>query len=233
VLNVVVPAAGLGTRFAEAGYELPKPLVDVCGQPMLSRVINNLRPAQEHRVIVVSRLANEDVWPLLTSNDIAYHLDEPTQGAVDTILRVESLITDEPLLIGNADQLAALDVNDFIDAADGFDGVFVTFRSSKDHHSYVVTDNRIVQEIAEKSVISSEAMTGIYFFRSGTDFVEHAVKVLVNDIRCNGEYYVSSVIAKMIESGSEFITYDAPSAMLGTPSELQLFEMAVEVAREL
>ena len=51
MLNIVVPMAGRGSRFADAGYNLPKPLIPVHGRPMTEVVINNLRPSGVHRFI--------------------------------------------------------------------------------------------------------------------------------------------------------------------------------------
>ena len=41
-LNVLIPMAGAGTRFREAGYTFPKPLIDVNGKPMIQTVVDNL-----------------------------------------------------------------------------------------------------------------------------------------------------------------------------------------------
>ena len=233
MLTIMVPAAGNGSRFREAGYEKPKPLVNVLGKPMLRRVMDNLQPSRAHRFVIVSRLDPISVWPLLGCDDIAYHLSKPTEGAVDTILQAKRYITDEPLLIANTDQLIDFNVNDFLDSANDVDGALVTFKSNKEHHSYVATVGNAVQGIAEKQVISNRAVTGVYYFQSGTDFVEHAEQVLEANDRYNSEFYVSSAIARMIKAGHLFTAYDAPSFMLGTPEELQLFEVAVRLGRNV
>ncbi len=41
-VNIVIPMAGNGSRFAMAGYDLPKPLIDIVGKPMIQRVIDNM-----------------------------------------------------------------------------------------------------------------------------------------------------------------------------------------------
>ena len=42
MINIVIPMAGRGQRFTEAGYDKPKPLIDVVGVPMIKRVIDSL-----------------------------------------------------------------------------------------------------------------------------------------------------------------------------------------------
>ena len=41
-LTVLIPMAGAGSRFQQAGYTFPKPLIDVRGKPMIQLVVENL-----------------------------------------------------------------------------------------------------------------------------------------------------------------------------------------------
>lgn len=233
MLTIVIPCAGEGSRFTAAGYG-PKPLIPVCGKPMLARVMENVRPTQPHRFVIVSRMDSADVTPLLGPADTAIELHSPTEGAIDTILKAGHLATYEPLMVANVDQLALFDPDAFMKYTYGTDGGLLTFRSSTPHHSYVnVDDDGIITEIAEKRVLSNRAVVGIYYFAHGWDFIAHCEQVIAANDRYNSEFYVSSAISRMIANGRRFVTYDAPTAILGTPSELQLFEMAVEVGRDI
>lgn len=216
-IHIVIPAAGDGQRFKDAGYELPKPFIDVFGKPMIERVEMNLRPyGMTHQVHI---LFKED-------------LKRPSSGALETIMQADFDL-EGPLIIANCDQLVAFhkSVHDLIDCP--YDGALVVFKSNKPHHSYVETKDGVITRIVEKEVISSTAVTGVYYFKHARDFYDAAMEVISRDEKVNGEFYVSSAIAKMIEDGSKLVAYEAPSAMLGTPEELQLFEAAVKVAREL
>ena len=232
MITILIPCAGLGTRFREAGYQLPKPMIDVVGRPMIQRVMDNLRPTAAHRFIIISRLTH--VLLPLRAPDVHLVLPEETEGAVDTILKARHHLFG-PLVVGNCDQLVDFDVDEFIDISPRLAGSLVTFKSNRPHHSYVITDDEgNITKIVEKQVISNQAVTGVYFFTHGEDFADHALKVLLADNdRYNGEFYVSSVIDKMIQNGRQFTTYDAPSVMLGTPDELQAFEVAVRVGMTL
>ena len=42
MINIIIPMAGHGKRFVEMGYDKPKPMIDVCGDPMIKRVIDSL-----------------------------------------------------------------------------------------------------------------------------------------------------------------------------------------------
>ena len=41
-MQIVIPMAGRGSRFKDAGYTNPKPLIDVNGRPMISVVVSNI-----------------------------------------------------------------------------------------------------------------------------------------------------------------------------------------------
>ena len=53
MLNIVIPMAGRGSRFSEAGYTMPKPLIDVFGHPMIEYVTRNIKPTCEHKFIYI------------------------------------------------------------------------------------------------------------------------------------------------------------------------------------
>lgn len=234
MITLLLPAAGNGARFREAGYDRPKPMIDVAGRPMLQRVLDNLRPNGPRRAVIISRLEREDVEPLLEPDDTAIYLTEPTRGALETILAAKDAYSGGPLVLGNCDQLVDFDVNEWIRSAKGVDGSLVTFRSTRQHHSYVKANAQgVIEKIVEKQVISTEAVTGVYYFNDGADFMKYAAAVVDDDDRYNGEFYVSSALSRMVQDGYRLKTFDAPSAMLGTPLELQLFQMAIRVGRTL
>lgn len=225
-MHILIPMAGNGQRFRDAGYTEPKPLIDVEGTPMIRRVVENLRPNRFHRITLITR-QEHGVKSKITMSDLTtIELCKPTSGSIATLLAAEKLITDEPLLIANCDQLLDFDVNDFIDhyEANDVDGSFVIFDSQNPHHSYVTFDeDSFVNGIAEKRVISNHAVTGVYLFRNGKLFMEAAHRVIDKDIRVNNEYYVSSVIDLLIKDGLKFVAYEGQSIMLGTPEELQKY----------
>jgi NDP-sugar pyrophosphorylase family protein len=221
MIHVVIPAAGSGQRFADAGYRQPKALIDVAGVPMLQRVIDNIRPSRAHRVTVISQVP-------LPGIGVEVVLTGPTGGAVESILKAD--IGDGPLLVANCDQLVGLDLDDMLQG----DGCVATFRSAKPHHSYVRLDEAgYVVEVAEKRVISHHAVAGLYYFADGARFVAAARSVVDNDRRVLGEFYVSSVLAELVEAGKKLATVGTDVAVLGTPEELELFLMASRVAGRL
>ena len=62
MLNIVIPMAGRGSRFADAGYADPKPLIPVHGVPMIRLVIGNIRPSCAHRFIFICQRAHVQAY---------------------------------------------------------------------------------------------------------------------------------------------------------------------------
>lgn len=223
MINVVIPMAGNGQRFKDAGYLLPKPLIEVDGVAMLARVIHNIRPKATHVFTLITREWSDMIGYGFISPSMGntISLSEPTDGAVCTILKARSRISGSPLLLANCDQLIDFDVNDFIASGENS---LVTFNSSNPHHSYVkVGEDGYLLDIVEKEVVSDRAVAGVYYFNNGAQFLEYADEVVARDLKTKGEFYLSSVIDLMIQDGVAFTEYDAPSYMLGTPEELERY----------
>ena len=53
MINIVIPMAGAGSRFANAGFKDPKPLIKINDIPMIKIVIDNLKPKQDHKFIFI------------------------------------------------------------------------------------------------------------------------------------------------------------------------------------
>lgn len=232
-MKIIIPAAGKGSRFAEAGYKEPKPMIDVLGKPMLIRVADNVVPEpDEDELILITRQEHDINLNAYEGNGRVLALHNDTEGAVATLLVAEQFVKeDQPIVIANCDQLVDFDADLFVDT--DLDGRVVVFPSNKPHHSYVKTEGDVITEIAEKVVISNMAVTGVYYFKSSKAFFDACRKVIEHDTRTNGEYYVSSAIAELIKSGKHIGVYEAPSTMLGTPEELQHFLVAARVAQTL
>ena len=55
MINIVIPMAGKGSRFAKSGYEKPKPFIDVNGKPMIVRVLENLSYLDARYILIARR----------------------------------------------------------------------------------------------------------------------------------------------------------------------------------
>ena len=238
LLNIVLPIAGRGSRFAEAGYALPKPLIPVHGKAMIEVVVNNVRPSRPHRFVFVAlqahldHLGMRDTLMRIAPGCEIIPVREVTQGAACTVLLARDLINqDEPLMLANSDQWVDININDYLATLDrrSADGLIMTMRADHPKWSYVgLGPDGWVSRVVEKQVISQEATVGIYNFRSGADFVRGAQRMIEKDLRVNGEFYVAPAYNELIADGAKICVHNvgeegAGMYGLGIPADLDDF----------
>ncbi|EDS5739762.1 NTP transferase domain-containing protein [Salmonella enterica] len=239
MLNIVIPMAGEGSRFANAGYADPKPFIDVAGVPMIELVISNLRPDYDHRFIFVCQqehLQRYDFRSSLTTlapGCEVIGLSGKTDGALCSVMQAAGWIdNDSPLIIANSDQWVDSDINTFVECltTEQLDGLVMTMKASDAKWSYAqLNSDGWVTQVVEKEVISDEATVGIYGFTRGTDFCRFARRMIANNLRSQGEFYVAPVYTLMAQAGLNRIrvqnigTEGNGMHGLGTPADLQTF----------
>ena len=238
MLNIVIPMAGRGSRFAEAGYKDPKPLIPVHGKPMIQVVVENLMPKYEHRFIFICQnqhIKDYDLVPKLKSmakNVEIIGIDGITEGQVCTVLKAKHLIdNDEPLMTANSDQYIDFDINDYLSVMDdkNLDGLIMTMKADDPKWSYAKTDkDGFVVETAEKKVISENATVGIFNFRRGKDLVCSAEQMIADNIRVNNEFYTCPCYNYLIREGKKIGIYGIGEEYkgmygLGIPNDLDFF----------
>lgn len=235
MLNIVIPMAGAGTRFSEAGYLDPKPLISVNGIPMIELVVNNLTPSVDHRFIFIVQESHYQVYKLeqllnrITKGPKIVLINGITDGAACTVLQaLEHIDNSDELMIANSDQYLECDIDKYLESSFD-DGLIMTMRASGEKWSYLKTDHAgFVTEVAEKRQISEIATVGIYNFREGSLFVKSAREMIHRDDRVNGEFYVAPVYNYLINNNYKVAHYsigDSGQAMfgLGTPEDLNYF----------
>lgn len=234
-INLVIPAAGKGSRFSEAGWKKPKPFIDIDGISMLERVIKNVRPDNCKVNLIINSehiKQNEDVISKLKEHANINFIDQITEGTACTVLMSRSEIdNDNPLLIANSDQIVDFDVNKYVDDcfSRGLDGSILVFKDldMNDKWSFAKLDsNNMVTEVAEKKPISDLATVGIYLFSKGRDFVNSAVDMIVRNDRVNNEFYTCPVYNYMIKSGLKIGVYEIDFKDmhgLGIPEDLNAY----------
>lgn len=236
-VNIVVPLAGAGTSFKQAGYTFPKPLIDINGKTMIQVVTENLKPKSAHKFIFVcfkehyDKYSLHDIFHNSTKGNFEYiKLLYPTQGAACSVLTAIDFINNSnELIIANADQTIDISLDKFIRFARKLriDGAIITFKSNHPRWSYVRIDKKgNVLETAEKKLISDNATAGIYYFREGSIFVKAATSMIEKDIRFNTEFYVCPVFNELILTNKKikiFPIKEDQMHSLGTPEDLSKF----------
>lgn len=226
-LNILVPMAGAGKRFRDAGYDVPKFMIDVVGQPMIARVIANMPKGRFIFLVQREHLEKFPVETLLEEyapGSAIIPVDGLTEGAACTCLLARDLIdSDRPLLIANCDQLMGWDPDHFIGTVGSDDGAILTFTSNSPKNSYVNVCDGFVTEVAEKDVISDIATCGVYYYRKGKYFVEGALEMISKGIRTNGEFYVAPAYNEILDWARVSIYWVDAHHPIGTPEDLTVY----------
>lgn len=238
MLNIVLPIAGRGSRFAVAGYSQPKPLIPVHGLPMIAAVVRNVRPSCGHRFIFVALAEHlehagmREALTLASPGCEIVPVDRVTEGAACTVLLARQFIdSGDPLMLANSDQWVDVNIDDYLASMERqrADGLIMTMRADDPKWSFVgLGQGRCVTRVVEKEVISNEATVGIYNFRRGCDFVRGAESMIARNLRVNNEFYVAPVYNELIEEGARIGVYNvgregAGMYGLGIPSDLESF----------
>jgi len=231
-MNVLIPMAGAGSRFQQAGYTFPKPLIDVEGKPMIQVVVENLNiDATYIYVVQKSHRAQynlDTLLNLITPNCKIVEVDGLTEGAAcTTLLAKEFIDNDAPLLMANSDQFLEWDSNEFMYKMNEqkVDGGILTFHATHPKWSFAKVDEYgYVTEVQEKNPISDIATVGVYYWAKGSDYVKYAEQMIEKNIRTNNEFYVCPVYNEGIEDGKKFKTFNIEKMWgLGTPEDLKYY----------
>lgn len=235
-MNFLITMAGEGRRFREAGYELPKMLIEAKGKTLLEWSIDSLPLALCSRLIFVAQQKHEDEYQLSKKIGFIYKnrvpslhfkfIEKLTRGQSETACLAKDLIDhSKPLLIFNIDtQFSSSSLEKNL-LNEKIDGVLGAFYSVEPRFSFAaLNDNGFVTKTAEKEVISSNALTGLYHFTSPHDFFEAAESAFANNETTKGEFYIAPLYNHLIEKGRRLIVDVADEVnILGTPEELQQF----------
>jgi len=233
---LIIPAAGAGSRFVDAGYENPKPFIDVHGTPMISKVLKNLEYKDTRPVVICRRdhLKKDPKildWFLLNGVKIV-STDKLTEGTACTVLlALDAIDRDAPLIIANSDQLVDFNFKAYVsDCLDrGLDGSILCFREASldPKWSYAkVDDAGLVTEVKEKEAISDLATVGIYMFSKGSTFIDSAIKMITQNDRVNGEFYTCPIYNYAIQAHFKIGVYEVEKSSmhgLGTPEDLNFY----------
>ena len=239
-LQVLMPMGGLGSRFTKAGFEVPKPLIEVDGMPMFLKAYSSLNRLSVNKTLhFVIRQESVDEQQLDTRIASALPeakitiIPELTRGAAETALAArDSLSPNDPLIVMDCDLYFQSEsynqlVQSVLDGSSDATGGLLTFTADNPRYSYAQfgSDN-VVTKTAEKNPISENAITGAYFFATAAEFI-HATETLMQKPISPEmpEYYMSLLYNILIDEGKKIIaTFVDEFASFGTPEELEAYQ---------
>jgi len=246
-MDVIIPMAGLGTRFSRIGINYtPKPLIEINGKRLVEWAISSLGIEGTYHFVIPDTFTSSYERVLM---DIAskyvdkYHVyrTKPTRGALETsvvpfvhnnIIRHSG---NNELVITNCDQFTPWNINSFLDFKNSrvdLDAIVTTYNhqpitvGETYPYSFIkLNESGYGVEVSEKYAISENALCGIHYWRDAKDFLTSATDTLSideDDLGTN-EYYLSTSFNSLIGSGMRVGIYkleDHEFYSLGSPEEI-------------
>lgn len=241
--TVLIPAAGLGSRFAGAGYDRPKPLIPVSSRPMLMQALADLPEAPRARVVLRrdapgAAALEEGLREWMPHIEVLW-IEGVTDGQARTcVLGLEGLDDAAPLTIGACDNGLLYDAARFLALFDDREADVVVWgvrgyaraRLRPEHFGWIDADaTGRVRGVSVKKPLADPAgdpvITGTFTFRRAGDFRRAAGRLFARGGRVNGEFYVDSLIDDAVALGLDCRLFEVDHYLgWGTPDELRTFE---------
>jgi NDP-sugar pyrophosphorylase family protein len=233
--NFLIPMAGLGKRFADAGYTTPKPLLSMGKETMIEVVIKRVFHKDLHFIFVVNKTQinpkdlAEKVGNITKDFEII-EIDHVPQGSAMSCMKAEKLVNnDSPLFIGDSDMIIEdFNFQKFQEFCDFHspDGVIGTFFSQSPKNCYIkINEKNEVVEAKEKVVISNISTNGLCYWKHGKYFVDAANKMVADGNTTNNEFYVGPSYAYMFKNGMKVMPYHFNMHFpVGTPEDYENYK---------
>jgi len=243
--TLILPMAGKGSRFAEEGYDLPKPLLDVDGLPMILQAVDCL-PESDNNVFIClqDHVDNFDIDKTLKNyflNTEIISINETTEGQACTCeigIKETNVNLENPILISACDNGVFYDRKKYLELLndESIDVIVWTFRNNQasktNPNAYAwldVDENNNIKHVSCKKFIyenplTTHAIIGTMFFRKGRYFMEGLQKNYNENIRTNGEFYVDDVLNQNIKDGLKVKVFEVENYICwGTPNDYKTY----------
>lgn len=257
-MNIVIPMAGAGQRFAEAGYKVSKPVIPVIDRrsgkeyPMVICATMDLPGLQAKgaNLIYIDRTFHKDNG---VEETIRNHYPEAsfitvnslTEGQACTCLLARDMIDNEqPLFIAGCDNGMVFDPVKFEALTRQCDVIAFTYShddsvlDNPDAYGWYIPDEEgKIQTVSIKKAVSDtptndHAVVASFWFRRGNIFVEAAEKMIRENDRINGEFYVDQVLKHALELGYDCRIFDIERYIgWGTPVDYENYMATVRYWR--
>lgn len=249
---IVLPMAGLSSRFFKAGYDVPKYMLDLHGATVFDHALGSFQGLfKAERFLIICRRdydtpafvrARAQAMGLLDTQLELVVLDQETKGQAETVamgLRQSNSTDQIPVTIFNIDTFRpGFTYPDTFSVRD-VDGYLEVFEAPGDHWSFARPEpgtDRVV-EVAEKLRISDYCSDGLYHFRSAALYLELFAQIETRDPSelQGGEYYVAPLYNFAISNGADIRLAHVPSGAIrfcGTPAEYRTLRAQVPFSPE-
>jgi NDP-sugar pyrophosphorylase family protein len=236
--------SGIGKRFIEAGYKVPKPLIRVDEKTIIEHVCNLFPDEDKFTFICNSKhLADTNIKQVVQSikpNANIIEIPKHKKGPVYAVSLVNEIIEDdEEVIVNYCDFGTYWDYKNFLkhtrdrDA----DGAIVAYKGFHPHmlgntnYAFMQDKKQWMLKIQEKEPFTNNRMqeyasNGTYYFKRGSYVKKFFQKLIDNNINVRGEYYVSLVYNLLVSNGLKVSIYEIQHMLQwGTPQDLEEYSI--------
>ena len=174
-MNIIVPIGGVGKRFTDDNYDLPKPLIRAKGKPVIFWNLDNLKVDSDDIIFIVYRKEFEiyNFEDVITNKFRSYNfnfiqIQNDTRGASETVLYAINQMNKKQLndltLVVDSDNFYN---DDIIESCKKINNNLIFYKKDYDNtpiYSYIQICDGKVLDIKEKEKISNNACVGAYCF---------------------------------------------------------------------
>ena len=221
-MKVVIMAGGKGTRISSIASDIPKPMIQIEGKPVLLREIECLRDQGFKDIIItVSHLGNIIIDYFGDGSkigvNIEYYFEKEPLGNAGALLKIKDKLSDEFLLL-NADALFDIDFNRFIKYHHDLGGLVTLFTHPNSHpydSGLIIADS----DLSVKKWLSKEDTRPMYY-KNRVNAGLHVINKKVLDIEINTpKVDLDRQILKPLQGTHKMFVYDSPEYVkdMGTP----------------
>ena len=241
-MKTVIMSGGRGTRISELFPDIPKPLIPICGKPVLEHEIECLKEQGFTDIILtVSHMADKIINyfgdGLKVGVHIDYFVEDKPLGNAGALFRLKDKLTEDFLLL-NADSVFNIDFNRFVAFHKAHNALATLFTHPNDHPYdsglIIADDNKSVQKWLAKEDERPE------FYKNRVNAGLHIIspKLLENDIDLP-KIDLDRHLLKPLAGAGKMFCYDSPEYVkdMGTPERFEAvtkdFESGKVFARNL
>lgn len=225
-MHIVIPMSGIGKRFIEGGYGVPKPLIEIDGKPIIHHVVD-LFPGETKFTFICNQMHLDttnmrDILSTIAPQGKIVSIDPHTLGPVYTVSKIMGLIDDdEEVIVNYCDFGTYWDYADFLSHTHNrdADGVVVAYKGFHPHmlgttqYAFMRDKEQRMLEIKEKEAFTNNRMqeyasNGTYYFKKGRYIKKYFCELMENDISLNGEFYVSLIYNLLVRDGLNVSIYN-------------------------
>jgi len=245
-MQIIIPMSGFGERFRKVGYQVPKPLIEIEGKPIIAHVIE-MFPGETDFVFI----CNEDhlAEPKFKMREILEKfcptgkiigIQPHKLGPVHAVMQVGKWVNKKsPVVVNYCDFTCYWNWPQFKDFVESnqCDGAIPAYKGFHPHslgttnYAYIKEQDKWMQDIQEKQPwtdnrINEYASSGTYYFRTGQLMLDSFKLQIEKNLSINNEYYVSLTYKPLLDNGGKVVVYDLQHFMQwGTPEDVHEYNM--------